>query len=306
VRARPSLDQAAPEWFTFRPDGSIKYAENPPKKYQDIVNVNFQRPHREALWNALRDVVLFWVEQRGQTFRVDNPHTKPVPFWEWLIREVQDAHPDVIFLAEAFTRPKMMKALAKLGSRSRTLLHLAQLQAGADDYLTELTRTEAREYFRPNFFANTPDILPPILQKGGRPRSRSACRSPRRSPASTASTTATSCARRPRCRARRSTPTPRNTNTRSGTGTGRATSRPSSPRSIASAATTRRCTTPQPDASGAPDDDNVIFYGKMTADRSNMVFVAVNLDPLRRTRPLWFPIGEIGLAIPTPSRPRSC
>lgn len=159
-----------PEWFSFRPDGSIKYAENPPKKYQDIVNVNFYGPHREALWAALRDVVLFWAGQGVRTFRVDNPHTKPVPFWEWMIRSVRERYPDAVFLSEAFTRPPMLKMLAKVGfSQSYSYFTWRNEKRELTEYLTELTQTEAREYLLPNFFANTPDILPVFLQTGGRP-----------------------------------------------------------------------------------------------------------------------------------------
>ena len=159
-----------PEWFVFRPDGTIKYAENPPKKYEDIVNVDFYCEARESLWQALRDVVMFWIGQGVKIFRVDNPHTKPLPFWEWLIRTVQDDHPDVIFLAEAFTRPPMMHQLAKAGfTQSYTYFTWRNFKYELIEYLTELTATEAKEYMRPNFFANTPDILSPILQQGGRP-----------------------------------------------------------------------------------------------------------------------------------------
>jgi len=158
-----------PQWFHFRPDGSIKYAENPPKKYEDIVNVDFDTEDREALWSALRDVVLFWVGEGVRIFRVDNPHTKPAPFWEWLIREVKARCPEAIFLAEAFTRPKMMRALAKVGfSQSYTYFTWRNTKAELTEYLTELMRFPASEYFRPNFFTNTPDILPQFLQEGGR------------------------------------------------------------------------------------------------------------------------------------------
>jgi starch synthase (maltosyl-transferring) len=163
-----------PAWFRYRPDGTIKYAENPPKKYQDIVNVDFYNRERDALWTELRDTILFWVEQGVKTFRVDNPHTKPVPFWEWLIREVQDRDPEVIFLSEAFTRPKMLRLLAKAGfTQSYTYFTWRNDKQGLTEYLTELTAGEAKEYLRPNFFVNTPDILPEILQKGGRPAFRS-------------------------------------------------------------------------------------------------------------------------------------
>ena len=156
-----------PEWFKRRPDGSIQYAENPPKKYEDIVNPDLSGPDNERLWKALRDVVLFWVAQGVRIFRVDNPHTKPFPFWEWLIREVQSIDPDVIFLSEAFTRPKMMKALAKLGfNQSYTYFTWRTSKEELQAYVSEITGYPEREYFRPNFFVNTPDILPLHLQSG--------------------------------------------------------------------------------------------------------------------------------------------
>ena len=158
-----------PEWFDWRPDGTIKFAENPPKKYEDIVNLHFYRDAYPAVWHALRDVVLFWIEQGVKIFRVDNPHTKPLPFWEWMIGEVRRQHPDVIFLAEAFTRPKMMKRLAKLGfTQSYTYFTWRTTKRELTEYLTELTQEEPKEYYRPNFFANTPDINPLHLQTGGR------------------------------------------------------------------------------------------------------------------------------------------
>ena len=156
-----------PEWFKRRPDGSIQYAENPPKKYEDIVNPDFYGGNREGLWEALRDIVLFWVRQGVRVFRVDNPHTKPFPFWEWLIRDIQSVDPDVIFLSEAFTRPKVMKALAKLGfSQSYTYFTWRTGKEELQAYLSEITGYPEREYFRPNFFVNTPDILPLHLQNG--------------------------------------------------------------------------------------------------------------------------------------------
>jgi starch synthase (maltosyl-transferring) len=162
-----------PEWFRFRPNGTIKYAENPPKKYQDIVNVDFYNPDGTGLWEELRDTVLFWIGQGVRTFRVDNPHTKPLPFWQWLIREVKIRCPEAIFLAEAFTRPKMMRALAKAGfTQSYTYFTWRNSKTELMEYLTELTRGPAKEYFRPNFFTNTPDILPVFLQQGGRPAFR--------------------------------------------------------------------------------------------------------------------------------------
>jgi starch synthase (maltosyl-transferring) len=159
-----------PGWFRWRPDGSLRYAENPPKKYEDIVNVDFYAAVAlPDLWIALRDVVLYWVGEGVRLFRVDNPHTKPLPFWEWLIEDVRGRHPDVIFLSEAFTRPKMMYRLAKLGfSQSYTYFTWRNSKQELTDYLTELTTTGVRDYFRPHFFVNTPDINPYFLQTSGR------------------------------------------------------------------------------------------------------------------------------------------
>ena len=156
-----------PEWFKRRPDGSMKYAENPPKKYEDIVNVDFESKDSEALYRALRDIVLFWVSQGVKIFRVDNPHTKPFRFWEWLIAEVQTRDPDVLFLAEAFTRPKVMKGLAKLGfTQSYTYFTWRTERWEIEQYVNELAGYPEREFFRPNFFVSTPDILPFHLQRG--------------------------------------------------------------------------------------------------------------------------------------------
>ncbi|HEY1961317.1 MAG TPA: alpha-1,4-glucan--maltose-1-phosphate maltosyltransferase [Rhizomicrobium sp.] len=162
--------QQHPGWFAWRPDGSIKYAENPPKKYEDIVSVDFYAKDAvQDLWLALRDVVLFWIEQGVKTFRVDNPHTKPFPFWQWLIADVRAAHPDVIFLSEAFTRPKVMYHLAKLGfSQSYTYFIWRNTKAELIEYMTELNARPVANYFRPNFFVNTPDINPYFLQTSGR------------------------------------------------------------------------------------------------------------------------------------------
>ncbi|MDY0881626.1 maltotransferase domain-containing protein [Dongia soli] len=159
-----------PEWFDWRPDGTIKFAENPPKKYEDIVNLHLYRDALPGAWYALRDVILFWINHGVRIFRVDNPHTKPLPFWEWMIADIRRTYPEAIFLAEAFTRPKMMKRLAKVGfAQSYTYFTWRTTKQELTDYLLELTRSEAREYYRPNFFANTPDINPYHLQTGGRP-----------------------------------------------------------------------------------------------------------------------------------------
>jgi starch synthase (maltosyl-transferring) len=158
-----------PEWFHRRPDGTLKYAENPPKRYQDIYNVNFASDDWAALWEELRAAVVFWVERGVRVFRVDNPHTKPIGFWEWLIRTVREEHPDVVFLAEAFTSPARMYALAKAGfSQSYTYFTWKNSAWELREYVEELAGP-AKEFFRPNFFVNTPDILHEYLQTGGRP-----------------------------------------------------------------------------------------------------------------------------------------
>jgi starch synthase (maltosyl-transferring) len=158
-----------PEWFRHRPDGSIRSAENPPKRYEDIYPFDFESPDWSALWRALRDVVLFWIEQGVKVFRVDNPHTKPFAFWEWLISSVRTRAPEVIFLSEAFTRPRIMEQLARIGfTQSYTYFTWRTSKWEIETYLTELTRTDAADYFRPNLWPNTPDILSEELQTGGR------------------------------------------------------------------------------------------------------------------------------------------
>jgi starch synthase (maltosyl-transferring) len=159
-----------PQWFRHRADGSIRHAENPPKKYEDIVNVDF---HAEGavpdLWLALRDIVEHWVGEGVRIFRVDNPHTKPLPFWEWMIADIRGRHPDTMFLAEAFTRPTMMYQLGKIGfSQSYTYFTWRNTKAELTDYLIELTTTDVADYYRPHFFVNTPDINPFFLQSSGR------------------------------------------------------------------------------------------------------------------------------------------
>jgi starch synthase (maltosyl-transferring) len=159
-----------PEWFFKRPDGTIKYAENPPKKYEDVYPLNFHNPDWKGLWQEMHDIIAFWCEQGVRIFRVDNPHTKPVAFWEWLITEIHTKYPDALFLSEAFTRPKMMQTLAKVGfTQSYTYFTWRNTKSELTEYLTELTQTEMKDYFRANFFTNTPDILPVMLQQSGRP-----------------------------------------------------------------------------------------------------------------------------------------
>jgi starch synthase (maltosyl-transferring) len=159
-----------PDWFYKRPDGTIKYAENPPKKYEDIYPLNFRCENWRELWAEMKSIVLFWAEHGVRIFRVDNPHTKPVAFWEYLIKGVREQYPDTIFLSEAFTRPKMMKALVKAGfNQSYTYFTWRNSKRELIEYFAELTQTEMSEYFRPNLWPNTPDILPFVLQEGGRP-----------------------------------------------------------------------------------------------------------------------------------------
>jgi starch synthase (maltosyl-transferring) len=158
-----------PKWFRWRPDGTVQFAENPPKKYQDIYPLDFTTEEWRALWEELKSIVEFWREQGIRIFRVDNPHTKPLPFWQWLIDTVKQDHPEVIFLAEAFTRPKVMYRLGKLGfTQSYSYFTWRNTKAEITEYFQELTQTEVREYFRPNLWPNTPDILPEYLQFGGR------------------------------------------------------------------------------------------------------------------------------------------
>jgi starch synthase (maltosyl-transferring) len=158
-----------PTWFKQRPDGSIQYAENPPKKYQDVYPFDFETKDWRELWAALRDVFVFWAQRGVRVFRVDNPHTKPIAFWEWCLREVHTRFPDSIFLAEAFTRPKVMYALAKSGfSQSYTYFTWRTTKHELEAYLTELTQTDVREFCRPNFWPTTPDIFPDHLVHGGR------------------------------------------------------------------------------------------------------------------------------------------
>jgi len=161
---------AHPEWFRKRPDGSVQYAENPPKKYQDIYPFNYDTSDWKELWNELKSIFEFWIEQGVTIFRVDNPHTKPYRFWEWCIGDIKKKHPEVIFLSEAFTRPKIMYRLAKVGfSQSYTYFPWRTTKWELTQYIQELNQTPLRDFFRPNHWTNTPDILIEFLQKGGRP-----------------------------------------------------------------------------------------------------------------------------------------
>ncbi len=157
-----------PQWFKWRPDGTVQYAENPPKKYEDILPFNFETEDWEGLWIELRSVLEYWIDKGVTVFRVDNPHTKSFAFWEWVIREIRAKHPEVIFLAEAFTRPRIMERLAKAGfNQSYTYFTWRNTKKELEEYMLELTRSDLRYYFRPNFWPNTPDILPPEITQGG-------------------------------------------------------------------------------------------------------------------------------------------
>lgn len=284
-------------WFKYRPDGTIKHAENPPKKYQDIVNIEFYGPEREAVWTALRDVVLFWVNNGVKIFRVDNPHTKPVPFWEWMIREVQTAHPDVIFLSEAFTRPKMLKVLAKAGfTQSYSYFTWRNFKQEIIDYLTELTQSESRDYLQPNFFANTPDILPPILQRGGRPAFQL-----RLALAATLSSVYGIYNGYELCENASIPNTEEYASSEKYEYKVWDWDRPGNIKNYVAALNRARRENPAlreftnlrfyPASS-----DSILFYGKMTADRSNMIFAAVNLDPFETHEAiLEFPLQEMSL-----------
>ncbi len=286
-----------PEWFRFRPDGTIKYAENPPKKYQDIVNVEFYGDHQDALWQELLSVVLFWVENGVKIFRVDNPHTKPVPFWEWLIREVRRDHPDVIFLAEAFTRPPMLKMLAKVGfSQSYTYFTWRDFKGELTDYLTELTQSADKEFLRPNFFANTPDILPGYLQKGGRTAFMV-----RFVLAATLSSVYGIYNGFELCENEAVPGTEEYLHSEKYQFKVWNWRRRGHIKDLIAKVNRIRRENPALQELDnlrfyEADDDNVLFYGKMSADRRNMVFVAVNLDPFdAHEATLTFPLEDMAM-----------
>jgi starch synthase (maltosyl-transferring) len=269
-----------PEWFSHRPDGSIKYAENPPKEYQDIYPINFDSKNQPGLMQELLRVVQVWIERGVRIFRVDNPHTKPVAFWEWLIESVQASHPEVIFLAEAFTRPKMMKVLAKAGfTQSYTFFTWRNNKYELTEYLTELTRTDMRDYFRPNFFTNTPDILPPILQQGGSPAFRM-----RLVLAATLSSSYGIYSGYELCENGAVPGTEEYLNSEKYEIKTRDWHQPGNIRElIARMNQIRRENVALQDFVNllflATDSDDILCYAKWSSDRSNLVLVAVNLDP---------------------------
>jgi starch synthase (maltosyl-transferring) len=269
-----------PEWFRHRPDGSIKYAENPPKEYQDIYPINFDTEHQLELIEELRDTVMFWVGHGVKIFRVDNPHTKPVRFWEWLIGAVQARNPEVIFLSEAFTRPKMMKMLAKAGfSQSYTYFTWRNSKSELTEYLTELAHGEAVEYFRPNFFANTPDILTDILQTGGRPAFKM-----RLVLAATLSPSYGIYSGYELCENEAVAGTEEYQDSEKYQIKARDWDRPGNIKEFVALLNRIRHNNPAlhqlPNLQFLPaDNDQILFYAKATADQSNVLLIAVNLDP---------------------------
>jgi len=293
-----------PEWFFHRPDGTIKYAENPPKKYQDIYPVNFYGGDPRPLWQELHRVLRFWTDHGVRTFRVDNPHTKPVKFWEWLIRAVQDEHPDVVFLAEAFTRPKMMKVLAKAGfTQSYTYFTWRNEKSELIEYFNEITKPPVSEYFRGHLWPNTPDILHETLVKGGRPAFRM-----RLVLAATLSSLYGIYSGYELCE-----------NTPSGVGEEYLYSEKyelkardwQAPGNLVELITRvnrlrreHRALQLFTNLVFCPSDDpSILFYGKMTPTRDDVVFVAVNLDPFA-THSAWveLPLAELGVGEDQPYR----
>ena len=285
-----------PDWYDWRVDGSLRYAENPPKRYEDIVNMDFQKG-LPGLWLALRDVVMFWAQQGVRIFRVDNPHTKPVAFWEWMLTQLRERYPDTIFLSEAFTRPKMMKKLAKVGfSQSYTYFTWRNSKYELTEYFTELCQGPSREYFRPNLFANTPDINPLILQTGGR-----AAFMMRAALAATLSSAYGIYCGFELCESAALPGREEYLNSEKYEIRRRDWDQPGNIRSYISALNRIRRGNP-----ALHDfrnlrfynafDDSILLYGKMTENRDNFVLIAVNLDP-HRTRACTFelPLWEFGL-----------
>jgi starch synthase (maltosyl-transferring) len=294
-----------PEWFFHRPDGTIKYAENPPKKYQDVYPLNFQVEDPAPLWEEMRRTLEFWIAHGVRTFRVDNPHTKPVKFWEWLIRAVQARFPDVIFLAEAFTRPKMMKALAKAGfTQSYTYFTWRNDKRELTEYFEEITRPPVADYFRGHLWPNTPDILHETLQRGGPPAFRM-----RLVLAATLSPLYGIYSGYELCE---NTPFAPGSEEYLASEKYELKARDwNAPGNLAGLITRVNAI-----RRGHPalqlntnlrfypaDDPNILWYGKTTPARDDVIFVAVNLDPsARHASTVEVPIGELGLAPETPYR----
>lgn len=287
-----------PEWFKQRPDGTIKYAENPPKKYEDIYGFDFYSDAWPAIWKEMKRVFLFWIQHGVKIFRVDNPHTKPVGFWEWVIGEIQHEHPDVIFLAEAFTKPKMMRVLAKAGfTQSYTYFTWRNSKAEMTEYLTELTQSEMKEYFRPNFFPNTPDILPPILQQAGRPAFKF-----RFFLAATLSTTYGIYNSYELCENRAIPGTEEYLDSEKYEIRHWDWNRPGNIRDYITRINHIRRDHPALQAFTnlkfyQSDNEHVLFYGKMTQDKTDILLFAVNMDPYHTQEArLTLPLDEFGIS----------
>lgn len=286
-----------PGWFYQRSDGSIKYAENPPKKYEDIYPINFDCEDQAGLYQALKDIVLHWIGHGVRIFRVDNPHTKPLLFWQWLIAEIHKEHKDVIFLAEAFTRPKVMKALAKIGfTQSYTYFTWRNYQWDIKEYMTELTTSGMQDYYRPNFFVNTPDILTEILQKGGEPAFKM-----RLVLAATLSSIYGIYSGYEFCENQAIPGTEDYLNSEKYEIRVRDwNSKPNIKSFIASVNAIRRENPALQTFKNIKffhsNNDQILAYAKMTPDRSNVIIVAVNLDPFHAHHgSIWIPLEEIGI-----------
>jgi starch synthase (maltosyl-transferring) len=287
-----------PDWFHRRPDGTIKYAENPPKKYQDIYPLNFGCAEWRALWDEVLRVVLFWVDRGVRTFRVDNPHTKPLDFWRWLICQVQGRHPAVIFLSEAFTRPKVMKALAKAGfTQSYTYFTWRNFKEEMIDYFEEITRSETAEYLRGNLFVNTPDILPEVLQRGGPPAFKM-----RAALAATLSSLWGVYSGFELCEAAAIPGTEEYLDSEKYEIRVRDWDRTGNIKDYIARLNRIRRENPALQAYRnlrfhTADSPHVLFYGKMTPARDNVILVAVNLDPFApHETTLRVPLEDIGIA----------
>ena len=286
-----------PEWFKQRPDGTIKYAENPPKKYEDIYGFDFYSEAWPEIWQEMKRVFLFWIQHGVKIFRVDNPHTKPVIFWEWVIGEIQQDHPDVIFLAEAFTKPKMMRVLAKAGfTQSYTYFTWRNSKQEMTEYLTELTQSEMKEYFRPNFFPNTPDILPPILQQAGRPAFKF-----RFFLAATLSTTYGIYNSYELCENRAIPGTEEYQDSEKYEIRHWDWDRPGNIRDYITRINQIRHDNPALHTFTnlqffTTDNDHILFYGKMTQDKSNILLFVVNMDPYHEQEArLTIPLLDLGI-----------
>ncbi|MDD2706878.1 MAG: alpha-1,4-glucan--maltose-1-phosphate maltosyltransferase [Verrucomicrobiae bacterium] len=286
-----------PEWFNHRPDGTIKYAENPPKKYQDIYPLNFHCENYMDLWKEMQSIIEFWISHGVKIFRVDNPHTKPVAFWEWLIGNIQKKNPEVLFLAEAFTRPKMMRALAKAGfTQSYTYFTWRNSKPELTEYLIELTQGPMKEYFRGNFFANTPDILHAFLQEGGRPAFKI-----RATLASTLSPVYGIYSGFELCENKAIPGTEEYLHSEKYEIKVRDWNCAGHIKDYITRLNHIRRENPALQEYDnlrfyRADHDNILFYGKAAPDKSNLILVAVSLNPYQITDGfVWAPIGEYGI-----------